>query len=404
MQLEETLEKIKRGTVEIIPEHELIEKLKTGKKLKIKAGFDPTAPDLHLGHAVLLRKMRQFQDLGHEVNFLLGDFTAMIGDPTGKSETRKRLNREEVIENSKTYESQVYKILDPQKVKIVFNSSWCSPMKFEDVLVLSSKYNVARLLERDDFSKRFKSGNPISLIEFLYPLVQGYDSVVMESDIELGGNDQKFNLLVGRELQRDYGKTPQVVITVPLLVGLDGVKKMSKSLGNYIGFSEEPIEMYGKLMSISDTLMWEYYNLLTDIPMKEVDSLKTSVLKNEVHPKEVKSNLGSHIIRQFHPADKTNEAIEEWHRIHNPKNRAVPTEMETHTLDPATFQDASPMLLGTLQKIGFFSSVSEGKRLVQNGGLYVNETKITDEKFQLEKNREYIVRQGKKGKYIKLIT
>lgn len=402
--MEETLEKIRRGTVEIIPEAELLEKLKTGKKLRIKAGFDPTAPDLHLGHAVLLRKMRLFQDLGHEVHFLLGDFTAMIGDPTGKSETRKRLSREEVLQNSKTYESQVYKILDPNRVKIVFNSSWCSPMKFEDVLVLSSKYNVARLLERDDFSKRFKSGNPISLIEFLYPLVQGYDSVVMESDIELGGNDQKFNLLVGRELQRDYGKTPQVVITVPLLVGLDGVKKMSKSLGNYIGFTEEPISMYGKLMSISDSLMWEYYNLLTDLPLKEVESLKNLVNKNELHPKEAKSKLASLIITQFHPTEKTEEAIEEWHKIHNPKNRAVPTDMETQTLDSTFFQEANPMLLGTLQKLGFFTSVSEGRRLVQNGGLYVNETKITDEKYTLEKNNEYIVRQGKKGKYIKLIT
>ncbi|NBU99553.1 MAG: tyrosine--tRNA ligase, partial [Spirochaetia bacterium] len=247
MTLEESYSLIKRGTVEIIPEPELEEKLKSGKKLKIKAGFDPTAPDLHIGHAVLLRKMRHFQDLGHEVNFLLGDFTAMIGDPTGKSETRKRLTKDEVLENSKTYESQVFKILDKSKTKIVFNSTWCSPMKFEDVLILSSKYNVARLLERDDFNKRFKAGNPISLIEFLYPLVQGYDSVAMECDIELGGNDQKFNLLVGRELQRDYGKIPQVVITMPLLVGLDGIKKMSKSLGNYIGFNDDPIDMFGKI-------------------------------------------------------------------------------------------------------------------------------------------------------------
>ena len=404
MNLEESFSLIKRGTVEIIPEAELIEKLKSGKKLKIKAGFDPTAPDLHIGHAVLLRKMRHFQDLGHEVNFLLGDFTAMIGDPTGKSETRKRLNREEVLENSKTYQSQVFKILDKDKTKIVYNSDWCSSMKFEDVLVLSSKYNVARLLERDDFSKRYKSGNPISLIEFLYPLVQGYDSVAMECDIEIGGNDQKFNLLVGRELQRDYGKTPQVVITLPLLVGLDGIKKMSKSLGNYIGFNDEPIDMFGKVMSISDSLMWDYYNLLTDIPYNELNNTKEAVHRNELHPKEAKTKLAKLIMDQFHPKSKNDEAIEEWNRVHNTKNRAIPDNIESHTIDGSYFQDSPPMLLSTLQKVGFFATISEGKRLVQNGGLYLNEEKVTDEKLQLEREKEYVVRQGKKGRFIKLIT
>jgi tyrosyl-tRNA synthetase len=404
MNNEESLSLIKRGTVEIIPEVELIEKLKSGKKLKIKAGFDPTAPDLHIGHAVLLRKMRHFQDLGHEVNFLLGDFTAMIGDPTGKSETRKRLTREDVLENSKTYESQVFKILDKSKTKIVFNSEWCSPMKFEDVLILSSKYNVARLLERDDFSKRFKAGNPISLIEFLYPLVQGYDSVAMECDIELGGNDQKFNLLVGRELQRDYGKTPQVVITMPLLVGLDGIKKMSKSLGNYIGFNDEPIDMFGKIMSISDSLMWDYYTLLTDESLHELNKKKEAVQKNELHPKEAKSLLAKLIMDQFHPENKNREAIEEWNKIHNTKNRSIPENIDTLILDASYFLESSPMLLGSLAKNGFFSSVSEGRRLVQNGGLYLNEEKVTDEKISLEKGKEYIVRQGKKGKFIKIIT
>ena len=404
MTLEESFSLIKRGTVEIIPEPELEEKLKSGKKLKIKAGFDPTAPDLHIGHAVLLRKMRHFQDLGHEVNFLLGDFTAMIGDPTGKSETRKRLTKDEVLENSKTYESQVFKILDKSKTKIVFNSTWCSPMKFEDVLILSSKYNVARLLERDDFNKRFKAGNPISLIEFLYPLVQGYDSVAMECDIELGGNDQKFNLLVGRELQRDYGKIPQVVITMPLLVGLDGIKKMSKSLGNYIGFNDDPIDMFGKIMSISDTLMWEYYTLLTDISLNELNSKREAVNKNELHPKEAKTLLAKLIMDQFHPEDKNKEAIEEWNKIHNTKNRSIPENLETLVLDETYFSKSNPMLLGTLAKNGFFSSVSEGRRLVQNGGLYLNEEKVSDEKFSLEKGKEYIVRQGKKGKFIKIIT
>lgn len=277
----ESFELIKRGTVEIIPETELKDKLQLNRKLIIKAGFDPTAPDLHLGHAVLLRKMKHFQTLGHEVQFLLGDFTGMIGDPTGKSETRKRLTKEDVVRNAETYKEQVFKILDPDKTKIVFNSHWCSKMNFEDVLILSSKYNVARLLERDDFNKRYKAGNPISLIEFLYPLVQGYDSVVMEADIELGGTDQKFNLLVGRELQRDYGKTPQTVITLPLLVGLDGVKKMSKSLGNYIGFNEDAINMFGKIMSISDDLMWNYFELLTDIPKSEIENRKSAISKKK---------------------------------------------------------------------------------------------------------------------------
>lgn len=404
MNSEESLTLIKRGTVEIIPEPELIEKLKSGNKLKIKAGFDPTAPDLHIGHAVLLRKMRHFQDLGHEVNFLLGDFTAMIGDPTGKSETRKRLTREEVLENSKTYESQVFKILDKSKTKIVFNSEWCSPMKFEDVLILSSKYNVARLLERDDFSKRFKAGNPISLIEFLYPLVQGYDSVAMECDVELGGNDQKFNLLVGRELQRDYGKKPQVVITMPLLVGLDGIKKMSKSLGNYIGFNDEPIDMFGKIMSISDSLMWEYYTLLTDESLQELNKKKEAVLKNELHPKEAKALLAKLIMDQFHAEDKNKEAIEEWNKIHNTKNRSIPENLDTLVLDDSYFIESNPMLLGSLAKNGFFSSVSEGRRLVQNGGLYLNEEKVTDEKLSLDRGKVYIVRQGKKGKFIKIIT
>ncbi len=404
MNIEESLSLIKRGTVEIIPEPELIDKLKSGKKLKIKAGFDPTAPDLHIGHAVLLRKMRHFQDLGHEVNFLLGDFTAMIGDPTGKSETRKRLTKDEVLENSKTYESQVFKILDKSKTKIVFNSSWCSSMNFEDVLILSSKYNVARLLERDDFNKRYKAGSPISLIEFLYPLVQGYDSVAMECDIELGGNDQKFNLLVGRELQRDYGKTSQVVITMPLLVGLDGVKKMSKSLGNYIGFNDDPIDMFGKIMSISDSLMWDYYTLLTDISITELNIKKEAVLKNELHPKEAKSLLAKLVMDQFHLEDKNKEAIEEWNKIHNTKNRSIPDNLETLILDETYFSDSNPMLLGTLTKNGFFSSVSEGRRLVQNGGLYLNEEKVSDEKLSLEKGKEYIVRQGKKGKFIKIIT
>ena len=394
MNKQESFELIKRGTVEIIPESELKDKLNLNRKLIIKAGFDPTAPDLHLGHAVLLRKMKHFQTLGHEVQFLLGDFTGMIGDPTGKSETRKRLTKEDVGRNAETYKEQVFKILDPEKTKIVFNSAWCSKMNFEEVLILTSKYNVARLLERDDFSKRFKAGNPISLIEFLYPLVQGYDSVVMESDIELGGTDQKFNLLVGRELQRDYGKTPQVVITMPLLVGLDGVKKMSKSLGNYIGFNEEPINMFGKIMSISDILMWNYFELLTDLPASEIQNRKSAIDKKEAHPKEVKTELAKLIMDQFHPSEKNREAIEEWNRIHNTKNRAIPDEIETIQISDEVFSSGQTQLLQVLAKQGFISSTSEGHRLVKSGGLYLNEEKLTDAKLVIEKGKEYLVRQG----------
>ncbi|MCB1190682.1 MAG: tyrosine--tRNA ligase [Leptospiraceae bacterium] len=402
--IEQFLSIIQRGTVEIIPIEELKDKLKSGRTLKIKAGFDPTAPDLHLGHLVLLKKMRQFQDLGHEVNFLLGDFTAMIGDPTGKSETRKRLTREEVEINAKTYESQVFKILDKEKTKIVFNSHWCSPMRFEDVLILASKYNVARLLERDDFSKRFKAGNPISFIEFLYPLIQGYDSVVMESDVELGGTDQKFNLLVGRELQRDYGKKPQVVLTLPLLVGLDGAKKMSKSLGNYVGFNDTPIDMFGKLLSIGDDLMWNYFELLTDLSMDEIKSKKESVTQNKIHPKDIKTEMALLIMNHFYAEDTNKEAILEWNKIHNLKNRSIPDELPTHNIDSDVFQNGNPLLVQILAKVGFIPTTSEGRRLIKSGGLYLNEERVTDEKAIVDQGKEYIIRQGKKGKFVKLIT
>ncbi|MEM7184149.1 MAG: tyrosine--tRNA ligase [Spirochaetota bacterium] len=404
MNIEEAIHKIRRGTVEIIPEKELIEKLQTGKPLKIKAGFDPTAPDLHLGHAVLLRKMRHFQDLGHEVHFLLGDFTAMIGDPTGKSETRKRLTKEEVQENAKTYESQVFQILDPEKTKIVFNSAWCSTMNFEDVLMLTAKYNVARLLERDDFSKRFKAGNPISLIEFLYPLVQGYDSVAMQCDVELGGTDQKFNLLVGRELQRDYGVVPQVVITLPLLVGLDGVKKMSKSLGNYIGFHESALDMYGKIMSISDELMWNYYELLTDLPESAVEERKQAISTGDLHPKEAKSLLAQEVSKQFHKSEKIAEAVAEWQKIHNAKNRAIPSDIPQVKLTAKHFEEENPMILQILVEQGMLKSISEGLKLIKSGGLYLNEERLTDSKYPIELGQEYIIRKGKKGNFLKIVS
>jgi tyrosyl-tRNA synthetase len=335
----EQIEIIRRGCVDLISAEELENKINKKKTLKIKAGFDPTAPDLHLGHLVLLRKLRHFQDLGHTVYFLLGDFTGMIGDPSGKSETRKTLTKEEVLENSKTYQEQVFKILDSDKTKVVFNSEWCSPMRFEEVLVLTSKYSVARLLERDDFSKRYKSGNSISMLEFMYPLVQGYDSVAMESDVEIGGTDQKFNLLVGRDLQRDYGKEPQCVITLPLLVGLDGEKKMSKSLGNYVGITEEPLDIYGKLMSISDNLMWNYFELLTDIPLDEIETWKAGIASGELHPKIVKTKMALSIMNQLHPEETNNAAIEEWNRIHDTKNRSIPDDIKEEKIgDPNIFK------------------------------------------------------------------
>ncbi|MCW7459196.1 tyrosine--tRNA ligase [Leptospira bandrabouensis] len=403
-ELNQELDTIRRGTVEIISEPDLLEKIKSKPALTIKAGFDPTAPDLHLGHFVLLRKLKHFQDLGHEVCFMLGDFTAMIGDPTGKSETRKRLSKEEVLENSKTYQNQVFKILDPKKTKILYNSHWCSEMKFEDVLVLTSKYTVSRILERDDFTKRHKAGTPISMIEFLYPLVQGYDSVAMKADVELGGTDQKFNMLVGRDLQREYGQKPQSVITLPLLVGLDGVKKMSKSLGNYVGVTEKPIDMYGKIMSISDDLMWNYFELLTDLPVSEMEKRKEGIRSKSLHPKEVKTELALLVMDQLHPEEENRKAVEEWTAIHNTKNRALPDEIPTETLDPSYFSEKPPVLVYVLSQLKFIPSVSEGRRLIQAGGLYLDEEKITDPGLTLEPGKEYLIRQGKKGKFLKIKT
>ncbi|MDZ4727107.1 MAG: tyrosine--tRNA ligase [Leptospira sp.] len=403
-QIELEIEKIRRGTVEIISENELKAKLKKKVILKIKAGFDPTAPDLHLGHFVLLRKLRHFQELGHEIIFLLGDFTGMIGDPTGKSETRKRLTKEEVLVNSQTYQDQVFKILDKSKTKIVYNSEWCSPMKIEDVLSLTARYTVSQMLERDDFTKRYKSGSPISIIEFLYPLFQGYDSVAIQSDVELGGTDQKFNLLIGRDLQREYGQDPQCVVTMPLLVGLDGTKKMSKSLGNYIGITEAPLDIYGKVMSISDDLMWNYFELLTDLPKTEISARQNGIREKALHPKEVKTELALLIMNQLHPASENQNAIEEWARIHNTKNRALPDEIPTETLGSEFFSEKPPLLLAILSQFKFIPSTSEGRRLIQAGGLYLDEEKLTDPNMVLAKGKEYLIRQGKKGKFLRIIT
>ncbi|MDP3483607.1 MAG: tyrosine--tRNA ligase, partial [Sulfuricella sp.] len=298
-QVNEALQVIKRGCDELLVEQELVEKLATGKSLRVKAGFDPTAPDLHLGHTVLLNKLRQFQELGHEAMFLIGDFTGMIGDPTGKNATRKPLTRDDVIENARTYEQQIFKILDPEKTLVMFNSSWMAAMSASDLIGLAAKHTVARMLERDDFHKRYSSGQPISIHEFLYPLIQGYDSVAMKADVELGGTDQKFNLLVGRELQKHYGQSPQIVLTMPILEGLDGVQKMSKSLGNYIGIHEPPNEMFGKLLSVSDDLMWRYIELLSFQPLTQVSKWKKDTEEGR-NPRDIKVLFAQEIVTRFH--------------------------------------------------------------------------------------------------------
>ena len=387
MSPEEQLKLIKEGTVDIIEEGELLEKLKRGKPLKVKAGFDPTAPDLHLGHTVLLQKLRQFQKLGHEVYFIIGDFTAMIGDPTGRSETRPPLSREEVLKNAETYKEQVFKILDPEKTKIVFNSQWLDELGAKGVIELSAKYTVARMLERDDFSKRYKEGIPIHIHEFLYPLLQGYDSVAIEADVELGGTDQKFNLLVGRDIQREYGLEPQVCITLPLLVGTDGVKKMSKSYGNYIGITEEPKTMFGKIMSISDELMWEYYALLTDYTERDIESMK-----KEMHPMEAKKKLAHYLVSRFHSPKEADKAREFFERTFS--ERQFPADAPEVQIS----EEEIPVI-NLLLKIGAVSSKNEARRIIQGGGLKINGKKIEDPKAVIKIGECMKVQVGKKRFY-----
>lgn len=372
--LEEQLEIIKRGTVEIVPEEELKSKLgksiKQGKPLIIKAGFDPSAPDLHLGHTVLLRKLKHFQELGHQVVFLIGDFTGRIGDPSGRSETRKRLDKTEVQKNAKTYEKQIFKILDKKKTKVVFNSSWCDKMTVEDVFELAAKYTVARMLERDDFLKRYKSDMPISILEFLYPLIQGYDSVVLKADVELGGTDQKFNLLVGRNLQRDFGQEPQVVLTMPILEGLSGVSKMSKSLNNYVGIDESPDEMFGKIMSVSDEIMIKYYELLTD---ESIQKLKDDIAANRLHPKTAKENLARNIIAQYHGENAAEKARMNFEKVFSQKE--LPQDMPEFTVNEDTMD-----ILTLINKTQLVASSSEAKRLIAQGAITVDGRRIIDVK------------------------
>jgi len=395
MSVAEQMAVIKRGAVEILVEKELEEKLakslKSGVPLIIKAGFDPTAPDLHLGHTVLIQKLRQFQQLGHEVNFLIGDFTGMIGDPTGKSETRKVLTREDVLRNAETYKEQVFKILDPEKTKVVFNSTWLNELGSGGMIALASKCTMARMLERDDFHKRFTTQQPIAIHEFLYPLVQGYDSVALKADVELGGTDQKFNLLMGRELQREWGQTPQCILTMPLLEGLDGVNKMSKSLGNYIGVSEPGDEIFGKIMSISDDLMIRYYELLSDLPLADLDKLKSGLKDKTVHPMAAKKALGREIVTRFYGAGAGEIAEENF--VKRFKENEIPDEMPQVSYSLA---DGGILLARAMTESGLTKSNGEGRRNIEGGGVKLNGEKVSDTNLELTAAGEYIVQIGKR--------
>ena len=381
---------LKRGTEEILLESELAERLKSGKRLRVKAGFDPTAPDLHLGHTVLINKLRQFQDLGHEVVFLIGDFTGMIGDPTGKNTTRPPLSRDEIIENARTYEQQIFKILDPEKTLVMFNSSWMGEMSAADMIHLAGKHTVARMLERDDFRQRYTSGQPIAIHEFLYPLVQGYDSVALKADVELGGTDQKFNMLVGRELQKDYGQPPQVVMTLPILEGTDGVNKMSKSLGNYIGINEPPEEQFGKLMSISDELMWRYLELLSSQSLETIEKWRREVDQG-LNPRDVKVRLATEIVTRFH-GDKAAAAAHAAF-VARFQRGEMPQDIPERELRSAT---GSMSISHVLKGSGLTSSTSEAMRLIKQGGVRIDGERATDPTLEIPAGRTHILQVGKR--------
>ncbi|MCU7804600.1 MAG: tyrosine--tRNA ligase [Candidatus Thiodiazotropha sp. (ex Lucinoma borealis)] len=385
-----SLDLIKRGTEEVLPEELLIKKLQRGKPLKIKAGFDPTAPDLHIGHTVLINKLRQFQELGHEVIFLIGDFTGMIGDPTGKSATRPPLTREEVIENAKTYEHQIFKILDPAKTTVLFNSSWMGEMSAADLIQLAANHTVARMLERDDFNKRYTSGQPIAVHEFLYPLIQGYDSVVLKADVELGGTDQKFNLLVGRQLQEAHDQEPQVVITLPILEGLDGVQKMSKSLNNYIGITDKPEEMFGKIMSVSDDLMWRYYELLSFKPMQEIEAWKKDV-EQGANPRDIKIRLAEELVGRFHSSEMAEKAHQAF--VARFQKGQIPDEMPELAL---TASGGGYPIANLLKDGGLVKSTSEAMRMIKQGAVRVDSEKISDHSLIVDAGTTCVYQVGKR--------
>lgn len=380
---------IKRGADEILIETDLVEKLKAGRPLRVKAGFDPTAPDLHLGHTVLINKLRHFQDLGHQVLFLIGDFTGMIGDPSGKNSTRPPLTREQVIENAKTYQEQVFKILDPAKTEVCFNSSWMEALGASGMIRLAAQHTVARMLERDDFSKRYAAQQPIAIHEFLYPLCQGYDSVALKADIELGGTDQRFNLLVGRELQKHYGQAPQCVLTMPLLEGLDGVNKMSKSLGNYIGIYEPPAEIFGKVMSVSDELMWRYYDLLSFRPAAEISAMRDSVGAGR-NPRDVKVLLAQELVSRFHGVVAAGKALEDFETRF--QRNAIPEDIPTLTL----VAGGGLSVVAVLKQAGLTASTSEALRMIDQGGVRLDGDKVVDKGLTLSGGVTAVLQVGKR--------
>lgn len=389
--IEEQLPEIERGAEEILVGEELIEKLKEGRPLRIKAGFDPTAPDLHLGHTVLINKMRQFQDMGHEAIFLIGDFTGLIGDPSGKNATRPPLSPEEVAANAETYKEQVFKILDPAKTRVVFNSEWMGKMDAADMIRLASSSTVARMLERDDFSKRYGANQPIAIHEFLYPLVQGYDSVALEADVELGGTDQKFNLLMGRQLQQAKGQKPQVVLTMPLLEGLDGVNKMSKSLNNYIGITDDPDEMFGKLMSVSDELMWRYFELLSFRPLNELEALRGRAAAGE-NPRDIKFELARELVGRFHDDTAALKAQESF--VNRFRKNEIPDEMPEVSL--ACSEEGSLGIAHVLQQAGLVASTSEAFRMIKQGAVKVDGEKVADRGLEIPAGNAHVFQVGKR--------
>jgi tyrosyl-tRNA synthetase len=388
--IKDQIAELSRGTDEVLPEDGLEAKLKQGRPLIVKAGFDPTAPDLHIGHTVLINKMRQFQQLGHDVVFLIGDFTGMIGDPSGKNATRPPLSPEDIKANAETYEEQIFKILDPEKTRVEFNSSWMGDMDAAGLIKLAARHTVARMLERDDFNKRYKGGQSISIHEFLYPLVQGYDSVALKADVELGGTDQKFNLLVGRQLQQDFGQEPQIVMTTPLLEGLDGVNKMSKSLDNYIGITEPPGEMFGKIMSISDDLMWRYFEVLSFRSLEDIEKLKRSVADG-MNPRDAKFELGLEIVARFHDEAAANGARDEF--VARFQQGAMPDEIPEKTLNS---QDGKLGLAHLLKGAGLVASTSEAFRMVRQGAVKIDGERVENERLEIDSGSTHIYQVGKR--------
>jgi len=390
LSVEHQLQEIRRGVDDILPEEDLHAKLREGRPLRVKAGFDPTAPDLHLGHTVLINKMRQFQDLGHEVIFLIGDFTGMIGDPTGRSATRPALTPEDVQQNAETYAGQIYKILDPGKTRLEFNSRWMGPMSAADLIGLAARHTVARMLERDDFHKRYREGRPIAIHEFLYPLVQGYDSVALKADVELGGTDQKFNLLVGRQLQQAFGQPPQVVITMPLLEGLDGVNKMSKSLDNYIGITEAPADMFGKVMSVSDELMWRYYDLLSFESTAEIARLRKAAADG-ANPRDIKMRLGAELVARFHGLDAAQQAQESFMKRFS--GGELPDDLAEVTVQAREGQLGVAYIL---REAGLASSTSEAMRLIRQGAVRIDGERVADGKREVPAGATHVFQVGKR--------